>query len=489
MAKFNPGSIISEIRGSVGDVTYSRNAYGPYVKQKLTQTVKNTAYQIAMREALSEGVLAWKALSQSDYLNWLEYVQEHVKCDQISNKIRLAAYNEFTGRYLNRALISGTNNGFSATPSCRTFSKIISITDEAEGMTLNIESSGYTGSDCIAIYATGPQSTGIHSISEAAFRLIGFAQVNAAGQAIPIQSMYLDRFPFFDSQNGKNIRIAIKNVNSDNYASSPKVYSDLYQVSFFPATWAPEYQAIIDYGTSQGYRVPTFSNQFWENFLMERFLSHGFFTEFDVFYNFETTGDENYSLINWISPGTFQGYPIGTPSFSENEGWSGDGSSAIGTNYVPSTDGILITNVNVGLALWYVDNAQADSIEGGVVGTNGYRLSITAKSVTPVNTIIAHSNAPISGSKSNTNSNAWVRVSRTNINNYSIQANNSNTNLSTPANTGLPDSEIYFLALNNAGVLSNGSIQKLSQVAVGTGSGTANNNFYFDINLYKTLKP
>lgn len=65
MASILTGSIVADIRGSVGSESYSRNQYGNYVKARVTPTNPNTAAQIASRAALAASVAAWQALTQA----------------------------------------------------------------------------------------------------------------------------------------------------------------------------------------------------------------------------------------------------------------------------------------------------------------------------------------------------------------------------------------------------------------------------------------
>lgn len=68
----------------------------------------------------------------------------------------------------------------------------------------------------------------------------------------------------------------------------------------------PEYQAVLDYATGQGFTLPTADNQAAQNSLVADLKDAGIWDELDVFYNFLTDGDANFAKINWKAPGVNQ---------------------------------------------------------------------------------------------------------------------------------------------------------------------------------------
>lgn len=73
MARIATGSIIADISGKVGDNIYSRNRQGPYVKQYISPTQPDSASQLTARQALTDAVVDWNALSDADYIAWVEF--------------------------------------------------------------------------------------------------------------------------------------------------------------------------------------------------------------------------------------------------------------------------------------------------------------------------------------------------------------------------------------------------------------------------------
>lgn len=77
MAVINTGSIVSEIRGSVGDETFARNQGGPYVRSRAGPTTPPTVNQIAVTDAMAALSQAWSAtLDDDERDSWRQYASQ-----------------------------------------------------------------------------------------------------------------------------------------------------------------------------------------------------------------------------------------------------------------------------------------------------------------------------------------------------------------------------------------------------------------------------
>lgn len=226
MAVITPSSLISEIRGSVGDVTYSRNRYGPYVKAKLTQPASATDAQILRRDALTLGVTNWKTLSDAEYLTWAAYVSQHLEAKNISRKIRRAAFDEFIGRYVNRSLVDTALSGFTPQPSVRLFPSITSFTQAFDSITVNIETENFAANCAYVIYATAPMSDSIRVINKSNYKVLTFYTPTGASDSIDIFTLYDAVYSLTSANVGDRIGIAVKAVNLDNYAGGKISYNN-----------------------------------------------------------------------------------------------------------------------------------------------------------------------------------------------------------------------------------------------------------------------
>lgn len=110
----------------------------------------------------------------------------------------------------------------------------------------------------------------------------------------------------------------------------------------------PEYQAVLDYATSQGYTLPSAAQQDAQNALVAALVDAGIWEELDLFYNFFTDGSEDFAKINWIAPGTFQ-ITSGETVFTANYGFqrtATSGLNGLDTNYYPGASNVRMQQDN-----------------------------------------------------------------------------------------------------------------------------------------------
>jgi len=103
-----------------------------------------------------------------------------------------------------------------------------------------------------------------------------------------------------------------------------------------------DYAAILNYATTQGYTLPSASQQTLQNQLVVDLKAAGVWSKLDTFAVFATDGDSDFALIDWINLSQYTAY--NSPTFTSNDGFTGDGVSAyIDTNFNPSTSGVNYT--------------------------------------------------------------------------------------------------------------------------------------------------
>ena len=100
-----------------------------------------------------------------------------------------------------------------------------------------------------------------------------------------------------------------------------------------------DYQAVLDKATTEGYSLPSASQQTLQNTLVTDLKSSGVWDKLDLFYMFATDGDSDFATLNWKEPSSYQATKVNSPNFVSDSGFSGDGSTAyLDTNFVISTD-------------------------------------------------------------------------------------------------------------------------------------------------------
>lgn len=123
-----------------------------------------------------------------------------------------------------------------------------------------------------------------------------------------------------------------------------------------------DYQAVLDYATTQGYTLPSASQQTIQNQLVLDLKTAGAWSNIDVLYVFATDGDADFALINWKDPASLEAVNVGC-TFTANEGYDGAGSSAnrITTGYRPTVFLGNFVDLDCSFGTWLFD--------GGTVNT------------------------------------------------------------------------------------------------------------------------
>jgi hypothetical protein len=121
-----------------------------------------------------------------------------------------------------------------------------------------------------------------------------------------------------------------------------------------------DYQSILDYGTTQGYTLPSASQKIKQNQLLVDLKNAGIWSKLDTFSVFANDGDSDFALIDWKRLTDYTA--INSPTFTTNVGFQGNGTSSyINSNYNPATSGVNYVQNNYSFG-WYmntVDTAPA----------------------------------------------------------------------------------------------------------------------------------
>jgi hypothetical protein len=237
MAVITPSSLVSEIRGKVGQQFYSRNAHGPFVGQWSIPSNPNTAYQLISREGLALGVSSWRELPDESKEVWYDWAADQINALSISRKVSRVAYNEFVGRFVNRAIISGspTNpNPYALKPS------LLSLAVDSVSLgslVINYSLPALSVGSVLVISATAPVSAGIRLPSRSAFRVIDTVTTSATSGTVDIYAALVAKYDIDSSMVGQVIHLCAWLIDANDYTKSITQYtrvtvnSDLLSVS------------------------------------------------------------------------------------------------------------------------------------------------------------------------------------------------------------------------------------------------------------------
>jgi len=175
MAKITEGSIISEIRGSVGLQTYSKNKAGAYVKAKINQTVTSTLYQLTYRDYMSQCVAGWKTLTDAERLEWASWAQLEPSHHNLPGTSTKAGFNFFLKVNIMRCWWNGafSNYPYERDPQQCPYSMTFDDFNENE-MHYTVKSTLETNNWIIRVKASPQVSPGIMSINPRRLSYINF---------------------------------------------------------------------------------------------------------------------------------------------------------------------------------------------------------------------------------------------------------------------------------------------------------------------------
>jgi hypothetical protein len=130
-----------------------------------------------------------------------------------------------------------------------------------------------------------------------------------------------------------------------------------------------DYQAILDYATTQGYTLPSSGQQSKQNKLVVDLKEAGIWSKLDTFAVFATDAEDtpgsntsDFALIDWKRLSQYTAF--NSPTFNTNGGFTGNGTSShINTNFNPATSGLNYTQNNASRFYW-VDNISTGIWEG-----------------------------------------------------------------------------------------------------------------------------
>lgn len=108
MARVTYGVAITELQGSIGGVTFQRNASGAIAKRRSNPTVNPTALQAFYQTRMATLVSLWPTLSQADKDTWDAFALANDHTTPWGETKTLSGYQWFLSCNLNRLLYHST---------------------------------------------------------------------------------------------------------------------------------------------------------------------------------------------------------------------------------------------------------------------------------------------------------------------------------------------------------------------------------------------
>ncbi len=213
MAIFTPGAIISEIRGSIANVTYSRSRAGAISKQKLIQTNPNSPAQIAIRALQAQAVAAWQTLPQVDQDLWIAFSASQLSRARIDGSHKLSGYNAFIRFFIVRNQYGLAGNPTPAAQLPLGSYSSMSFTASPTSLIFNITGNN-TNPDIILVFRlTDGLSPGISSVNQSLLIIVSEQQAPNGTIAVNLVAQWVARYGPIGAASGKKIFARMDIVN------------------------------------------------------------------------------------------------------------------------------------------------------------------------------------------------------------------------------------------------------------------------------------
>ena len=148
-----------------------------------------------------------------------------------------------------------------------------------------------------------------------------------------------------------------------------------------------DYQAVLDYATTQGYTLPSASQQALQNQLVVDLKDAGVWSKLDTFYVFATDGDSDFASINFKDPNNYEITEVNSPTFTPDVGFTGNGVSAyLDPSYNQGTDGVNWSNPNGSFGVWVDTAATVD--QHPYVGYTQLNSTLRRGGIKDINTLV-----------------------------------------------------------------------------------------------------
>jgi len=242
-----------------------------------------------------------------------------------------------------------------------------------------------------------------------------------------------------------------------------------------------DYQAVLDYATTQGYTLPSAGQQTLQNQLVVDLKAGGIWSKLDTFAVFATDGNSDFALIDWIRLSDYTA--VNSPTFTTDEGFKGNGTSSyIDSNYNPVINGVNLTLNSVSFGYYQAAPRTTTSTNDNNWGI-GTATGLWIRPVTPPRVYLNNILNYLTATSLVYNTNQLVSVNRPDSITINVYGNGVLLNTDS---TRISNSIASFNILAFRNTTTNYTNSTLSMVYAGGDLTTEASDFYNAWNTYRT---
>lgn len=250
-----------------------------------------------------------------------------------------------------------------------------------------------------------------------------------------------------------------------------------------------DYQAVLDRSAALGYALPSAGQQIKQNQLVLALKLAGVWALLDILYILATDGDSDFATLNWKVPTSFKLTKINSPTFTNNIGFNGNGTTSyLQTGFIPGTDGVNYTLINASIFHHINSNVAETGVDyGGGNASASQRTTFISRNASDV--LTSALNGSTATSNASVNSVGFYLNDRTAqpAGNHQIYKNGSVFDASNGAGgAALSTFQIYLCANNNSGTLQSFNAKQISCFGLGASLLSVQSSLYTAWNTYFT---
>ncbi len=225
MAKILLGATIGDARGSAGAITYSKNQFGSYIRQKVSPVQPRTARQTLVRQLFSDLSIRWgSVLLDSQRTAWLALAAVNPVIDVFGNSQVLTGLQLF--QRVNRNLQELGLPILDDAPADQSVNPLTTLSVAADSVAqtvaITFKPNPLAATDYLMVFSTAPMSPG-----KAFYRPL-LRLINATGPATAspkaVGGAYVAKFGAIPA--GQRIGVKAFVVNGDNGTASADQFAD-----------------------------------------------------------------------------------------------------------------------------------------------------------------------------------------------------------------------------------------------------------------------
>jgi hypothetical protein len=222
MAKFKP--ILGDLRGSIGDNTFSHNTWGDYVRRRVSPVNPQTSYQSKVRGWIASVARYYtETLTETQRVRWRNWGALILRSDTLGNSYPLTGPAAFQLVQLNRHKLLGATFTYQVNPPplatvpADILSGTVTLALAAQTVNLAFTPTPVPAKLDIVIYGTAALPAGRYFVKKDLRFITSFGP----GQVSPadLSTAWLARFGAFGL--GEFFRFRIKVISEDSWLSSP----------------------------------------------------------------------------------------------------------------------------------------------------------------------------------------------------------------------------------------------------------------------------